>query len=306
MTSVERINEYINTAQETGIDDEDILLGWPGQGSIEFEDYSAWYSYRDDLKPVLEGITLKVYPGEKVGVVGRTGAGKSSLAQALIRGLGFEKGRILIDGYDINHIPLKSLRESIAFIPQDPTPFSGTIRSNIDPFNEHTDHDISEILQLMGIRQPIHTSELTDAATAMSYQDSFLDLHIPIFESGTPLSRGQIQQVFLARALLRRSNVLVMDEATASIDSETEEKINAAIQSLKITIITIAHRLKTIASYDKILVLDGSKVVEFDHPYILINRGSLFQRMCRASREFDKLKETAERAYKLGGLVDYE
>lgn len=283
MTSVERIKAYFDVKQERDTIGNRIVpqVDWPSQGSIQFDKYTT--RYRADLKPVLECISFKINAQEKIGVVGRTGAGKSSLALALIRGLQAEEGKILIDGIEIGHIPLQTLRESITFVPQDATLFPGTIRSNLDPSNKYKDEEILRALHCVGM--------------------------IEIPETSTDLSHGQRQLLCLARAFLKDSKVLVMDEATASIDYATDAKIQAAIRKRRnTTIITIAHRLHTVIDYDKVLVLDQGKVAEFGHPHTLLRSksGGLFKEMCQQSGHFEELQTTAKQAYEVSRLVDDE
>ncbi|PWW78180.1 P-loop containing nucleoside triphosphate hydrolase protein [Tuber magnatum] len=276
MNSVERVREYLEVDQEAA----DIIpgnrptSGWPEKGGVAFENYST--RYRPDLDLVLKNVTFNIKPLEKVGIVGRTGAGKSSLALALFRSLEAETGKIVVDGIDISTIGLRDLRQSITMVPQDPTLFTGTIRSNLDPFGVYTDREIFRALK----------------------RNVFLDLQSPVAESGNNLSQGQKQLLCLARALLKDPVVLLMDEATASIDYSTDTKIQATIRELKSTTITIAHRLNSIIFYDKVLVLDQGKVEEFDHPHNLLQKkDSIFREMCESSGELGALEEMAKRTF---------
>jgi ABC-type multidrug transport system fused ATPase/permease subunit len=336
MNSVERIKEYLDVEQEAAavIEETRPAANWPSQGSVEFIGYST--RYRPDLDPVLRQVTFKINPLEKVGVVGRTGAGKSSLALALFRGLEAEEGKILIDDVDIGLIGLQDLRESITIVPQDPTLFTGTIRSNLDPFNLFTDEDIFTALrrvQLIGGALSTNPStpqdsppptppELTlsttntttpliaptsgtSTPTTPTNKNIFVNLSSSITESGSNLSQGQRQLLCLARALLKSPKVLLMDEATASIDYATDSKIQETIRELKSTIITIAHRLQTIVDYDKVVVMDAGKVVEFDHPHVLIAKeGGVFRGMCEMSGDFELLEKAAKKKWDEGRLVD--
>jgi ABC-type multidrug transport system fused ATPase/permease subunit len=340
MNSVERIKEYLDVEQEAEavIEKTRPAANWPSQGSVEFIGYTT--RYRADLDPVLRSISFKISPGEKVGIVGRTGAGKSSLALALFRGLEAEEGKILIDGVDIGLIGLQDLRESITIVPQDPTLFTGTIRSNLDPFNLFTDEDIFTALrrvQLIGApgsttrpSTPINPSRpatpampllprpatlappLPESPTGTSTptnKNIFLNLSSPVTESGNNLSQGQRQLLCLARALLKNPRVLMMDEATASIDYNTDNKIQETIRELKSTIITIAHRLQTIVDYDKVLVLDKGEVVEYGHPHELLKKEgdlAVFKGMCEMSGDFEILQKAAKKAYEAKRLVDDE
>ena len=327
LNSVERVKEYMDVDQEAPgiIPQSRPPPSWPSQGAVEFINY--YTRYRPDLEPVLKGVSFAVSPGEKVGIVGRTGAGKSSLALALFRGLEAEQGQILIDGIDISKIGLHDLREAITIVPQDPTLFTGTLRSNLDPFGMFSDEHIFKALRRVhlikpdtsGSTTPITPSGLnvldisaatleSDAAPGL-FQDNqniFYKLESPVSESGSNLSQGQRQLLCLARALLKNPRVLMMDEATASIDYATDTKIQETLRELNDnTIITIAHRLQTIIDYDKVLVLDHGEVIEFDHPWVLINKeNGNFRSMCNNSGHFEALLEGSRKAWELKRLVD--
>ncbi|PYH98668.1 multidrug resistance-associated protein [Aspergillus ellipticus CBS 707.79] len=318
MNSVERVREYLEVEQEADavIPDSRPPSNWPSGGAVNFVGYTT--RYRPDLDPVLRNVSFAVQPGEKVGIVGRTGAGKSSLALALFRGLEAEKGRIVIDDVDISSIGLRDLRESITIVPQDPTLFTGTIRTNLDPFNAFTDEQIFTALRRVhligpgtsGTATPMTTSSTlaepaaatpngTTGSAILDNKNIFLNLDTAVSESGSNLSQGQRQLLCLARALLKNPKVLMMDEATASIDYNTDSKIQETLRELReSTIITIAHRLQTIIDYDKVLVLDHGRVVEFDHPWNLINRDEgVFRSMCDNSGNMDSLLEGAKKAW---------
>ncbi|KAK5120008.1 hypothetical protein LTR85_007084 [Meristemomyces frigidus] len=332
MNSVERIKEYLDVDREAPpiVPENRPDANWPSKGSVEFVDYST--RYRSDFDFVLKHITFKILPGEKVGVVGRTGAGKSSLALALFRALEAEEGKILVDDVDIGKIGLLDLRENIVMVPQDPTLFTGTIRSNLDPFNLFTDEDIFTALrrtQLVGAPSAIASAESsrpqtptnaasgsspssptnkqspTDATAALENKNLFRNLSSPVAESGQNLSQGQRQLLCLARALLKNPKVLLMDEATASIDYATDSKIQETIREIKNTTITIAHRLQTIIDYDKVLVLDKGEVVEYGDPFDLVNKdGGIFRGMCEMTGDLDVLEREAEKAHDAKRLVD--
>ncbi|KAJ3570086.1 hypothetical protein NPX13_g5852 [Xylaria arbuscula] len=315
MNSVERVKEYLDVEQEPPAINEKNRppSNWPAHGSVEFIGYST--RYRKELDPVLRNVTFKINPREKVGIVGRTGAGKSSLTLAIFRALEAETGKILIDDVDIGLIGLKDLRQGITIVPQDPTLFSGSIRSNLDPFDLYTDKEIFAALRkvhliganeaiLPGLKLPSTRPVLAEGAMN---KNIFLDLSSPVAESGSNLSQGQRQLLCLARAMLKAPKVLVMDEATASIDYTTDSKIQETIRELDTTIITIAHRLATIVDYDKVLVLDHGAVVEYDHPHSLLQKkNGSFRSMCEMSGDLDSLQKAAKKAWDDKKLVDVE
>lgn len=336
MNSVERIKEYLDVDQEAAliVDENRPEANWPSKGSVEFIGYTT--RYRSDFDPVLKNITFKILPGEKVGVVGRTGAGKSSLALALFRALEAEQGKILIDDVDIGLIGLQDLRENIVMVPQDPTLFTGTIRSNLDPFGLFTDEEIFtalrgvqlvsapsantsrpetpvQTLRKNGTDSPAHKRSPASSTTAgasvdtsaMENKNVFRNLSSPVAESGSNLSQGQRQLLCLARALLKNPKVLLMDEATASIDYATDARIQDTIREIRNTTLTIAHRLQTIVDYDKVLVLDKGEVVEFGDPFDLLNdKDGVFYGMCETSGDLDVLEREAKRAHDARKLVD--
>jgi ABC-type multidrug transport system fused ATPase/permease subunit len=319
MNSVERVKEYLDVEQEAAaiIEDNRPPKNWPAHGSVEFIGYST--RYRKDLDPVLKDVTFKIQPRQKVGIVGRTGAGKSSLTLAIFRALEADSGKILIDDIDISMIGLQDLRQGVTIVPQDPTLFTGTIRSNLDPFELYTDEEVFAALRKVHLIGP---SELEEAQAAIATGEElvtgtstliatnkniFLDLSSPVAQSGTNLSQGQRQLLCLARAMLKNPKVLVMDEATASIDYNTDSKIQETIRELDTTIITIAHRLATIADYDRVLVLDHGAVVEYDHPYQLLKKtDGTFRSMCEMSGDMQSLEKAAKKAWENKRLVDVE
>ena len=336
MNAVERIKEYLDVDQEAApvVPENRPDADWPSKGAVEFVDYST--RYRSDFDLVLKNITFRILSGEKVGVVGRTGAGKSSLALALFRALEAEKGKILVDNVDIGIIGLQDLRENVVMVPQDPTLFTGTVRSNLDPFGLFTDEEIFTSLrsvQLVGApsatpsrpstplpmsspstptsKQSPTSKTTTDPSTpsdpnaTLENKNIFRNLSSPVAESGTNLSQGQRQLLCLARAMLKNPKVLLMDEATASIDYATDDKIQETIREIKNTTITIAHRLQTIIDYDKVLVLDKGEVVEYGDPFELIREtNGAFHGMCQMTGDFDVLQQEAKKAYNERRLVD--
>ncbi|KAM7536464.1 hypothetical protein Aperf_G00000087126 [Anoplocephala perfoliata] len=241
---------------------------WP-EGGIEFINYST--RYREDLDLVLHSISVSVRPGEKIGIAGRTGSGKSSLVLALFRIIEASEGEIRVDGINIAEIGLHDLRGRITLIPQDPVLFSGTLRFNLDPFNSHTDEAIWEALIIANLRSFVEEA-------------SSEGLNMQIAEGGGNLSQGQRQLIGLARALLRRSRILVLDEATAAVDPLTDQLIQQAVRKefASSTVLTIAHRLNTILDYDRILVLDAGRLVEIGTPKELAKRtDSMFHGMLK-------------------------
>nr|UOU03338.1 ATP-binding cassette subfamily C1-7 [Brachionus rubens] len=270
ITSVERIIEYFEIKHEPEWTNEKTRpeQGWPKNGNIILKNYSV--KYREELDWVLHDLSINVKPGEKIGIVGRTGAGKTSLTLGLFRMLEYYSGDIIIDDVDIENLGLHDLRHKLTLIPQDSVVFSGTIRSNLDPFGIYSDEELWKAL---------------DAAHLKDYiigLDKKLDHECS--EGGDNLSAGQKQLVCLARALLRKTKILILDEATASVDHNTDELIQTTIRSQfsDCTVLTIAHRLNTIMDYSRIIVLDKGKVVEFDSPKnLLSNNKSLFYSMAQ-------------------------
>ena len=225
----------------------------------------------------MNNISFKIQANQKIGVVGRTGAGKSTLCLALCRIVEAASGQIFIDGVDISKISLQNLREKIAIIPQDPTLFEGTLRFNLDPENKSSDPELIELLKLASL-------------------ENFIDrnhegLYQQIEEKGQNLSSGEKQLICICRAILKNNRVVLMDEATANIDIKTEETIQTLINEKfrDATVITIAHRLNTIINSDKVLVLDKGRVAEFDTPKILMeDSSSIFYSFIQ---KMNKLKE---------------
>ncbi|XP_014733665.1 PREDICTED: canalicular multispecific organic anion transporter 2 [Sturnus vulgaris] len=269
IVAVERIKEYSETETEAPwiIEDKRPPENWPSKGELEFVNYSV--RYRKGLDLVLKGLNLQVHGGEKIGIVGRTGAGKSSMTLCLFRILEAVKGEIKIDGVKISEIGLHDLRSRLTIIPQDPVLFSGTLRMNLDPFNKYSDEEIWKALELSHLKRFV------------SSQPSMLDYECS--EGGENLSVGQRQLVCLARALLRKTRILILDEATAAIDLETDDLIQMTIrtQFVDCTVLTIAHRLNTIMDYTRVLVLDNGTIAEFDTPANLIAAKGIFYNMAK-------------------------
>ncbi|KAL3662998.1 hypothetical protein V7S43_011941 [Phytophthora oleae] len=265
MTSVERLLFFrqIENEDNTGKTIKELLNpsdrtvhSWPVPGTIRFDQLCL--RYRPELPLVLKGVNMEVAAGEKVGICGRTGAGKSSLMIALFRICDFDSGRVLIDDVDIATINLRELRRSLAIIPQDPVLFSGPLRENLDPFHEYSDERIWHVLK------QVHM------ANSLRRWGAGLDFEVA--EGGDNLSVGQRQLICIGRALLKDSKVVVLDEATANVDTATDALIQTTIQETfeDKTVLTIAHRINTIMHCDKIAVMDAGRVVEFDSPSALL------------------------------------
>ncbi|KAJ8954549.1 hypothetical protein NQ318_000783 [Aromia moschata] len=285
MTSVERVQEYIEISPEKDEKTREPPKFWPENGVIEFRNMCLRYSSSDPY--VLQNLNFKIKSSEKVGIVGRTGAGKSSLITALFRLTNIE-GIILIDNIDTKEIPLGVLRSKISIIPQEPVLFSGTLRKNLDPFDEYNDDVLWNALSEV---------ELKNAVTDLP---GGLDSRIS--EGGSNFSVGQRQLLCLARAIIRNNKILVLDEATANVDPHTDVLIQNTIRRkfANCTVLTIAHRLHTIMDSDKVLVMDAGKSVEFDHPHKLLQNpnGTFYGLVMQTGKSMaDYLKIVAETSY---------
>uniref|UniRef100_K3W5E3 Uncharacterized protein n=1 Tax=Globisporangium ultimum (strain ATCC 200006 / CBS 805.95 / DAOM BR144) TaxID=431595 RepID=K3W5E3_GLOUD len=264
MVSPERIQEYINIPQEPlhriPTMDPPSHPEWPSAGSVRFDHVSFRYKEHDRL--VLKDLSFTVKGGEKIGIVGRTGAGKSSLTMALFRINEIASGSISIDGVNVCKIGLKALREKLSIIPQNPVLFKGSLRSYLDPFGEFSDEELWG-----SIRQV----ELSDRISSEEKK-----LECIVEENGENFSVGERQMLCMARALLRHSRIVIFDEATAAIDHETDKALQQVIRTAfaSSTVLTIAHRLDTILDSDRILVLDGGHIVEFASPEELVKKGN--------------------------------
>ncbi|XP_074089273.1 ATP-binding cassette sub-family C member 2 [Macrotis lagotis] len=268
IVAVERIQEYIKVKNEAlWVTEKRPPVDWPSKGEIRFTDFQV--RYRPELDLTLQGITCDIKSAEKVGVVGRTGAGKSSLTNCLFRILEAAGGQITIDGLDIASIGLHDLRNKLTIIPQDPILFSGNLRMNLDPFNKYSDEEIWMALELAHLKPYVE-----GLPQGLLYEVS---------EAGDNFSVGQKQLLCLGRALLRKSKILIMDEATAAVDLETDNLIQSTIRKefSDCTVITIAHRLHTIMDSDRIMVLDSGKIVEYDSPDNLLQRNGPFYFMAK-------------------------
>ncbi|XP_063535449.1 multidrug resistance-associated protein 1 [Cydia strobilella] len=268
IVAVERIKEYAETQQEAvWTVEKGPGSTWPETGALQLEGLTLGYRAGE---PALRGVTCAVAPRDKLGIVGRTGAGKSTLTLGLFRIVEAMSGRILIDGIDISTIGLHQLRSRITIIPQDPVLFSGTLRMNLDPFDAYSDDDIWRSLE------HAHLKNFVQGLSA--------GLRHEIAEGGENLSVGQRQLVCLARALLRKTPLLVLDEATAAVDLETDELIQKTIRSefAGCTVLTIAHRLNTIMDSTRVMVLDKGQLVEYAAPdQLLQDRNSVFYGMAK-------------------------
>ncbi|KAH7401860.1 P-loop containing nucleoside triphosphate hydrolase protein [Phaeosphaeria sp. MPI-PUGE-AT-0046c] len=275
MNSTERIHHYgTELEEEAPLRLGEVRPTWPEHGEIVFDNVQM--RYREGLPLVLKGLDMHVSAGERIGVVGRTGAGKSSIMSTLFRLQELSGGSIVIDGVDIAKIGLHDLRSKLAIIPQDPTLFKGTIRSNLDPFHEHSDLELWSALRQANLVSNEATMEDTSGRIHL---DSQVD------EEGLNFSLGQRQLLALARALVRGSQIIVCDEATSSVDFETDALVQTA---MKVgfsgrTLLCIAHRLKTIIDYDRICVMDQGQIAEMDTPINLYNQGGIFRSMCDRS-----------------------
>ncbi|ABN67247.2 metal resistance protein YCF1 [Scheffersomyces stipitis CBS 6054] len=291
IVSLERLNEYSELPSEAPMEiaDKKPAEGWPEQGTISFNNYSV--RYRENLDLVLKDINISINAKEKIGVVGRTGAGKSSLTLALFRIIEAASGNITIDGVNINEIGLFDLRHHLIIIPQDSSTFRASVRENLDPFGEHSDEQLWKVLEAARLKE--HVEKMTTEPTEQEKKESknaeelgtYRGLDAKIAENGSNLSAGQKQLLSLARALLNdTSKILVLDEATAAVDVQTDKIIQQTIRKefKDKTIVTIAHRLNTIMDSDRVLVLDKGEVKEFDAPDKLKeNKDGIFYSLCK-------------------------
>ncbi|XP_014208436.1 probable multidrug resistance-associated protein lethal(2)03659 [Copidosoma floridanum] len=303
LMAVERVFEYTQIPPEKNVRDKgvrtkqmikkaklepvdtsiEVPKNWPSQGLIQFKQVFMRYSEED--APVLKDLNITIYPTEKIGIVGRTGAGKSSLISALFR-LAIVEGDIEIDGINTGVIAVEDLRKNISIIPQSPVLFSGTLRRNLDPFNEFSDPILWDVLEEVELKEAVQ-------ATGNGLDHKVLD-------RGSNYSVGQRQLICLSRAILRNSKVLMLDEATANVDPQTDALIQRTIRTkfAKCTVLTVAHRLNTIMDSDKVLVMDRGCAVEYDHPYVLLQNKNgeftslvqetgkaMYEQLCKVSRD---------------------
>lgn len=317
MNATERVIEYANieTEEQGGMN---APAYWPTEGRVEVENLVVGYA--PDLPPVLDGLSFTMEKNQRVGIVGRSGAGKSSLTLALFRFLEARKGHISIDGLDISKIKLHDLRSRLAIIPQDPVLFSGSVRSNLDPFNAHSDSELYEALERVNLisfddaetlasdtsmespvsraTTPTSTAETLTSSRTVRIKDSglFSSLSSTITEGGLNLSQGQRQLLCLARAIVSRPKIMVLDEATSAVDKETDGLIQRSIRSEfgrnASTLLVIAHRLSTIADFDRILVVDAGKAIEFGSPKdLMMIEGGVFKSLVNDSGEKETLEQ---------------
>ena len=308
MTAVERLNAFDDLPQEAPYERaDDVPADWPQKGAITFRE--AKLRYRPELDLVMRGIDCTVAAGEKVGICGRTGSGKSTLMVALFRLVELAAGGVDIDGMDISQVGLARLRSSLSIIPQDAVLFSGTVRYNVDPFREHEDAAIWQALERVGL------------ATSVRAMPGGIDAAVA--EGGDNFSHGQKQLVCIARALLRRTRILILDEATASIDPASDRALQDTLATsfAHCTVLTIAHRLQTIVDYNRVMVLNQGRIAEFDKPstllrqrssmfYAMVSEGGpgLVEQMLRIADRADEAREKAEeaKAARVGGEGEAE
>lgn len=266
MTSVERVLEYTDLPSES----ENAKITptvWPVNGAITFKSLSLRYS--SDAEPMLRDLNIEIAARTKIAIVGRTGAGKSSIIQALFRFAHIE-GTAEIDGVDIMSVGLRQLRRSITIIAQEPILFSGSIRDNVDPLGEYSDDDVWSALEAVELKQVIGRNNDGLCAT--------------ITNGGANLSLGQRQLLCLARAILRPNKIVILDEATANVDGETDKIVQRMIDEkfANSTVLTITHRIHTVMTYDKILVMDAGRVAEYDSPINLMKKNDgIFKNLIR-------------------------
>ncbi|KAF7350973.1 hypothetical protein MSAN_01659500 [Mycena sanguinolenta] len=331
LNSVERVVEYLDLPQEPPavIESNRPPAYWPSSAKndslIVAENLSV--KYAPELPSVLQDVSFQLKAGERIGLLGRTGSGKSTLATSILRFTDPSSGRILVDGIDICKIGVEDLRSRVTFIPQDATLFSGTLRENLDPFSEHDDATCLEVLyrvqminrsntgsegtsreqstvatpevsrpaSIVGVEREETADSITSALTEVDAKTT-VSLDTQVSAGGTNFSQGQRQLIAMARALLRRSAIVILDEATSSVDFKTDAKIQTTIREefTDSLLLTVAHRLKTVIDYDRLLVLDKGKLVEFDTPLALIQKeDGIFRGMCLKSGYYAELEASA-------------
>ncbi|KAK9870727.1 hypothetical protein WA026_008296 [Henosepilachna vigintioctopunctata] len=283
MISVERVLQYTKLDKEGPFQSLSAYkppVSWPEAGRIGFK--NLYLRYDPEEEPILRNLSLEIEPGEKIGIVGRTGAGKSTLISALFR-LAFTDGTIEIDGIDIAKIGLTDLRTKISIIPQEPTLFSETLRYNLDPFGKYEDDILWQALEAVELKKVVDS------------------LGMNVSEGGSNFSVGQRQLICLARAIVRNNKILVMDEATANVDPQTDALIQKSIREnfKNCTVLTVAHRINTIIDSNKVIVMDAGQMKEFAHPHELLqDPNGFFTKMVKETGIEDKLRSKAELHYR--------
>jgi len=321
LNAVERVVNYLEIPQEPPaiIESNRPPAYWPSSSSntdlLVVEDLEV--KYAPNLPSVLHDISFALKARERVGILGRTGSGKSTLATSILRFVEPTSGRIIVDGIDISTIGLNDLRTRLTFIPQDSTLFSGTIRDNLDPFDEYEDAEIDGALYRVHLlNRSAHQSQRTSTrgspvaeleneteaasvsgVSSVTEVDSkpVISLDTMVSAEGANFSHGQRQLIALARALLRQSSIIILDEATSSIDFETDRKIQTTIREEfnSSLLVTIAHRINSVIDYDRLIILDQGKIAQFDTPYNLIRTEGIFRDMCKKTGAFSELEAAA-------------
>ncbi|KAI0900117.1 abc transporter [Annulohypoxylon nitens] len=291
LNSFQRVAEYAEIEPEAEKGEEErkgakVPAAWPMTGKVEFRNVTARYS--EEGQDILKNVSFCAKPGQRVAIIGRTGSGKSTVTRSILRSTNVVSGGITIDGIDVSNIPLKRLRESISFVPQDAVIFSGDVQSNLDPENNLDETELQYVLSACNLIQTRNIDGQTIS--------SGLSVHSPVASGGKNFSNGQRQILGLARAMCRRSKVVILDEATASVDHETDVRMQQLIRSefAGSTIITIAHRLRTIIDYDQVIVMEEGKVLETGSPAELIDREGTFWGMLKNSSEYEELFSLAK------------
>ncbi|KAJ3032206.1 hypothetical protein HDV00_007963 [Rhizophlyctis rosea] len=297
MNSVERLEEWMNLEQEAPpvVEECRPSAEWPSKGNVEVRDLVI--KYKPGLNPALRDLTLRITGGQRIAIVGRTGAGKSTLSLAFLRMLEATSGSITIDGIPIHHIGTQDLRRNITVVPQDPVMFSGNLRFNLDPIGEHDDALLWDALREVSLATPPSTSPFQDQSPeSQSVARHPITLDADTGDRGANLSVGERQLVALARAIVRtrstKGKVVILDEATASVDSTTDALVQKAVANAFVgaTLITIAHRLRTVFGSDRVVVLDRGRIVEDGSPAELLDKDGLFKHMCEESGELAILR----------------
>lgn len=269
MNSVERLSNYINNipCEEKGLEQNTPYPAWPADGRIDLQDVTL--QYRTQPRPALDKVNLRIDSGQRVGLVGRTGSGKSSLVSTMSRLIEISSGQINIAGVDIAHLPLQQLRSAVHVLPQEPLLFEGTLRENLDPHELHTDTELWRALDLCGLSESFRREDGEKAG---------LGTHVSF--GGANLSAGQMQLICMARAIVHKPRILIIDEATASVDGQSDKLIQHSLQTEfeDTTIVCIAHRIATLTWMDQIVVMDEGKIVEKGSPRsLLLDHDSAFR-----------------------------